>query len=149
MRNFEKNDKELGTRKAANESGECELVIADSLGTNKLPGKKVLLQALQNLFAEEISLQRFEKKSSLTRYCAKKVQKEYRTGSVRNGVTVSKQPGKLMRLLHYLLRKKLLPFVSVEGLKTQAAKSLKFRHARIRQKVPKAYSATTMLKKTD
>ena len=37
----------------------CELVIADSLGTNKLPGKKVLLQALQNLFAEEISLQSF------------------------------------------------------------------------------------------
>ena len=46
-------------KKAANESGECELVIADSLGTNKLPGKKVLLQALQNLFAEEISLQSF------------------------------------------------------------------------------------------
>ena len=66
---------------------------------------------------------------------------------MRNGVTVSKQPGKLMRLLHYLLRKKLLPFVSVEGLKTQTAKSLKFRHARIRQKVPKAYSATTMIKK--
>ena len=59
MRNCENNDKELGTRKAANESGECELVIADSLGTNKLPGKKVLLQALQNLFAEEISLQSF------------------------------------------------------------------------------------------
>ena len=37
--------------------------------------------------------------------------------------------------------------MSVEGLKTQAAKSLKFRHARIRQKVPKAYSATTMIKK--
>lgn len=58
-RNCEKNDKELGTKKAAKESGECELVIADSLGTNKLPGKKVLLQALQNLFAEEISLQSF------------------------------------------------------------------------------------------
>ena len=66
---------------------------------------------------------------------------------MRNGVTVSKQSGKLMRLLHHLLRKKLLPFVSVEGLKTQAAKSLKFRHTRIRQKVPKAYSATTMIKK--
>ncbi|RMX41826.1 hypothetical protein pdam_00012470 [Pocillopora damicornis] len=33
--------------------------------------------------------------------------KEYTTGSVRNSVTVPKQPGKLMKLLHYPLRKKL------------------------------------------
>ena len=51
------------------------------------------LQALLNLFAEEISLQSVtmslvrEKKSSLTRYCAQKVQKEYTTGSMGNGDT--------------------------------------------------------------
>ena len=40
-----------------NESNEYELVTADSQGTERAPWKEELLQALQNLFAEEISLQ--------------------------------------------------------------------------------------------
>ena len=40
-----------------------------------------------------------------------------------------------------------MPFLSVECFKTQAAISLKFGHPRIRLKDPKAYLATTMLKK--
>ena len=57
IRNCEKDDKELGTRKAVNESNECELVTAASLGMERAPWKEESLQALQNLFAEEISLQ--------------------------------------------------------------------------------------------
>ena len=112
MRNCEKNDKELGTRKEVNESKECELVTADSLGTERARRKEESLQALQFLLQKKyrckVSLCLwFEEKSSLTRYSSKKVQKEYTTGSVWNGVTVPKQPGKLTKLLHYLLRKKL------------------------------------------
>ena len=40
-----------------NESNEYELVTADCQGTERAPWKEELLQALQNLFAEEISLQ--------------------------------------------------------------------------------------------
>ena len=47
----------MGTRKAVNESNECELVTAASLGMKQAPWKEESLQALQNLFAEEISLQ--------------------------------------------------------------------------------------------
>lgn len=54
MRNCEKNDKELGTRKAVNESSACELVTADSLGMERAPWKEESLQTLKNLFAEEI-----------------------------------------------------------------------------------------------
>ena len=57
MRNCEENDKELSTRKAVNGSSECELVTADSPGTERAPWKEESLQALLNLFAEEISLQ--------------------------------------------------------------------------------------------
>ena len=57
MRNCEENDKELCTRKAVNESSECELVTADFPGTERAPWKEESLQALLNLFAEEISLQ--------------------------------------------------------------------------------------------
>ena len=59
IRNCEKDDKKLGTRKAVNESNECELVTAASLGMERAPWKEESLQALQNLFAEEISLQSF------------------------------------------------------------------------------------------
>ena len=150
MRNCEKNDKELGTKKRQPMSPVTPWLtpwVRTSCLERRFCYKHCKIYLQKKYRCKVSPCLWFEKKSSLTRYCAKKVQKEYRTGSVRNGVTVSKQPGKLMRLLHYLLRKKLLPFVSVEGLKTQAAKSLKFRHARIRQKVPKAYSATTMIKK--
>ena len=47
----------MGTRKAVNESNECEPVTAASLGMKRAPWKEESLQALQNLFAEEISLQ--------------------------------------------------------------------------------------------
>ena len=57
MRNCEKNDKELGTRKEVNVSKECELVTADSLGTERARRKEESSQALQILFAKEISLQ--------------------------------------------------------------------------------------------
>ena len=57
IRNCEKDDKKLGTRKAVNEFNECELVTAASLGMERAPWKEESLQALQNLFAEEISLQ--------------------------------------------------------------------------------------------
>ena len=57
MRNCEENDKELRTRKAINKSSESELVTADSPGTERAPWKEESLQALLNLFAEEISLQ--------------------------------------------------------------------------------------------
>ena len=113
MRNCEKNDEELGTRKAVDESNESELVTADSLGTERAPWKEDVLTSAaksicrRNIVAKCHHVFSSRKKSSLTRYCAKKVQKEYKTGSVRNGVTVLKQPGKLMTLLHYLLRKKL------------------------------------------
>ena len=46
MRNCEKNDEELGTRKAVDESNESELVTADSLGTERAPWKEESLQAL-------------------------------------------------------------------------------------------------------
>ena len=56
MRNCEKNDKELGTRKEVNEFSEYELVTANSLGMERAPWKEESLQTLQNLFAKEISL---------------------------------------------------------------------------------------------
>ena len=56
MRNCEKNDKELGTRKEVNEFREYELVTANSLGMERAPWKEESLQTLQNLFAKEISL---------------------------------------------------------------------------------------------
>ena len=56
MRNCEKNDKELGTRKKVNEFSEYELVTANSLGMERAPWKEESLQTLQNSFAKEISL---------------------------------------------------------------------------------------------
>ena len=78
IRNCEKDDKKLGTRKAVNESNECELVTAASLW-NELPGKKSRYKHckiyLQKKYRCKVSpCLWFEKRSSLTRYCAKKVQ---------------------------------------------------------------------------
>ena len=44
MKNCKENDKELSTRKAVNKSSECELVTADSPGTERAPWKEESLQ---------------------------------------------------------------------------------------------------------
>ena len=101
MRNGEENDKELSTRKAVKESSESELLTADSPGTERAPWKEDVLTSAaksicrRNIVAKCHHVFSSRKKSSLTRYCAQKVQKEYTTGSVGNGV---KNP-KLMQLI--------------------------------------------------
>ena len=93
MRNCEENDKKLSTRKAVNESSESELVTADSPGTERAPWKEDVLTSAaksicrRNIVAKCDHVFSSRKKSSLTRYCAQKVQKEYTTGSVGNGIT--------------------------------------------------------------
>ena len=53
-----------------NESNECELVTADSQGTERAPWKEELLQALQNLFTGEISICKVSRchQASLTQF---------------------------------------------------------------------------------
>ena len=93
MRNCEKNDKELGTRKEVNEFSEYELVTANSLRMERAPWKEDVLTSAaksicrRNIVAKCHHVFSSRKKSSLTRYCAKKVQKEYTTGPVGNGIT--------------------------------------------------------------
>ena len=151
MRNCEKDDKELGTRKAVNESNECELVTADSLGMEQALRKEESLQAVQNLFAEEISLQsvtmslvreKIQSDPTLRKESPKRVYDRIRA-EWRYSSQTACQADEITSLT---IEEETVPFVSVECLKTQPAISLKFGHPRIRLKDPKAYLATTMLK---